>query len=65
VTVALSGPGVSLETTTDVYGDFEFEGLEKNTTYQISISANGYSARQIDCTTLKDVNLGEIVLEPK
>ncbi len=65
VTVSLAGDGVALETKTDLYGDFEFEGLKKNQTYRISIAADGYIARQIELTTRKDVNLGEIVLEPK
>ena len=65
VTVALSGGGLALETKTDAYGDFEFEGLSKNETYEIDIDAAGYAARKVRFTTLKDVNLGEIVLEPK
>ncbi len=65
VTVSLAGGGLTLETKTDLYGDFEFEGLQKNQTYQISIAADGYRARQIELTTRKDVNLGEIVLEPE
>ncbi len=65
VTVSLSGAGVNRETKTDHYGDFEFEDLEKNQQYEISIAADGYVARQVAFTTRKDVNLGEIVLEPK
>lgn len=65
IAVSLSGSGVNLETKTDLYGDFEFEGLEKNAQYQINIAADGYGAKQIEITTRKDVNLGEIVLEPK
>ena len=65
VTVSLSGVGVKRETKTDLYGDFEFEDLEKNQHYEISIAADGYAPRQVAFTTRKDVNLGEIVLEPK
>jgi Fe-S-cluster-containing dehydrogenase component len=64
VTVSLSGGGVDMETKTDLFGDFEFEGLAKNETYRLSISADGYAPKQVELTTLKDVNLGEIVLEP-
>ena len=64
VHVKLSGGGVHRETTTDIFGDFEFEGLAKNETYQLSVLADGYATKQIELTTLKDVNLGEIVLEP-
>lgn len=65
VKVTLSGDGVERETATDVFGDFEFEGLENNKAYQIRIAAEGYTAQEIQCTTRKDVNLGEIVLAPK
>jgi Fe-S-cluster-containing dehydrogenase component len=65
VSVTLSGEGVSLETRTDVFGDFEFEGLEKSRTYRIEIAAEGYAPRQIKVDTRTDVNLGEIVLKPK
>lgn len=65
VRVTLEGGGVKLETATDVFGDFEFEGLTKNQTYEVNITADGYSPRQLTLTTRKDVNLGEIVLEPK
>jgi len=65
VNVSLSGAGLDLETQTDIFGDFEFEGLEKKVNYQISISADGYLSKQVTFTTHKDVNLGEIVLAPK
>jgi nitrate reductase beta subunit len=65
VTVTLSGGGVNLKTETDLFGDFEFEGLAKNETYRLNVSADGYMGKQVELTTLKDVNLGEIVLEPK
>lgn len=66
VSVSLSGgDGVMLETQTDLFGDFEFEGLAKNEKYRIEIAAEGYIDRQIEVVTRKDVNLGEIVLEPE
>lgn len=65
VTVTLSGNGLELETATDIFGDFEFERLEKNKTYRIRIAAQGYLAREIECTTRRDINLGEIVLDLK
>jgi ferredoxin len=64
VTVSIFGGGVEMKTKTDLFGDFEFEGLAKNETYKVSIRADGYAAKQIVLTTRKDVNLGEIVLEP-
>jgi Fe-S-cluster-containing dehydrogenase component len=65
VSVALSDGGLALETKTDPYGDFEFEGLQNNQAYRIRIAAEGYIAREITLTTRKDINLGEIVLQPK
>ena len=63
--MTLDGGGGQQQTITDPFGDFEFEGLERNQKYQIAIAADGYVAKQIEVTTCKDVNLGEIVLEPK
>lgn len=65
VHVALSGDGVQMQTATDTYGDFEFEGLEKNTAVTITFSAEGYLSRTLACNTRKDVNLGEVVLQPE
>jgi Fe-S-cluster-containing dehydrogenase component len=65
VTVSISGGGETRETQTDAFGDFEFEGLDKNVEYQIDIATDGYAAKHISCMTRTDVNLGEIVLEPK
>jgi hypothetical protein len=65
VIVSLSGDGVDLETKTDLFGDFEFEGLARNETYRLRIDAEGYIALQLELKTSKDVNLGAVVLEPK
>jgi Fe-S-cluster-containing dehydrogenase component len=65
VTVTLSGDGVNRETATDIFGDFEFERLEKNKTFTLNVVAEGYASKEIECTTRTDINLGEIVLEPK
>ncbi|SHO43854.1 4Fe-4S dicluster domain-containing protein [Desulfopila aestuarii] len=65
VKVTLTGGGQNRESVTDIFGDFEFEGLDKNTTYTVAVAANGYAPWQTEFTTYKDVNLGEIVLERK
>jgi Fe-S-cluster-containing dehydrogenase component len=65
VKVTLSGGGRKLETVTDIFGDFEFEGLDKNEKYQVVVSADGYAENKVEFSTYKDVNLGEIVLEAK
>jgi Fe-S-cluster-containing dehydrogenase component len=63
VKVSLTGGGQKRETVTDLFGDFEFEGLGKNETYQVVVSVEGYSEKKVEFTTFKDVNLGELVLE--
>ncbi len=65
VAVKLTGGGLDLETATDIFGDFEIEGLAKNETYKVSIAADGYQTKELAFTTQIDVNLGEIVLDPK
>jgi Fe-S-cluster-containing dehydrogenase component len=65
VKVTLTGGGLNLETITDLFGDFEFEGLGKNETYTLVVAADGYAESTLEFTTFKDVNLGEIVLDPK
>ena len=64
IKVVLEGNGKKVETVSDVYGDFEFEGLPKNTTYKITVEEKGYVAKTIVVTTQTDVNLGEVILEP-
>ena len=64
VKVTLQGEGTKLETATDSYGDFEFEGLEKNKEFQLRVDLKGYASMIIDVDTQTDRDLGEIVLEP-
>lgn len=64
VAVVLEGDGEKMETVTDIFGDFEFEGLEPNSSYRLTVKQPGYVDREIAITMKKDVNLGEVVLEP-
>jgi Fe-S-cluster-containing dehydrogenase component len=63
ISVSLSGSGTEKTTVTDDFGEFEFEGLEKNASYKVTFAHAGYASRQIEVVTRTDVNLGEIVLE--
>ncbi len=54
--------GVISTTTTNVYGDFEFDGLDPDATYSVMIETNGYAAVEETVRTKIDVNLGEIEL---
>jgi Fe-S-cluster-containing dehydrogenase component len=65
VKVKLTGEGQDRETVTDIFGDFEFEGLDKNGTYVVSVEADGYEPVEIEFTMLSDINFGEIELDPK
>jgi Fe-S-cluster-containing dehydrogenase component len=64
VSVFIEGNGETRKVATDIFGDFEFEGLEANSTYRMIIKKEGYSDLEIPVTMKKDVNLGVIVLEP-
>jgi len=63
VAVVLEGGGVTLQTQTDSYGDFEFEGLEKDVFYVLRVQQEGYAPRTLEVFTRTDLNLGRIVLE--
>ncbi len=62
IKVVLEGEGVRAETTSDVFGQFEFEGLARNAAYRITVSHDGYVPQRSDVKTQTDVDLGEIVL---
>jgi Fe-S-cluster-containing dehydrogenase component len=62
VTVTLEGDGKTVATTTDGFGDFEFEGLPENTAFTVKIAAPGYAPKEIAVRTYKSINLGDIIL---
>jgi hypothetical protein len=62
--VELSGKGFNKTTTTNGFGDFEFEGLEANKTYSVSIAHSGYNGKKMKIETVTDVHIGEIHLVP-
>ncbi len=62
IDVVLKGDGKTLTMKTNGFGDFQFEGLEAATNYEVSIAAPGYKVASCQAKTLKDVYLGEIVL---
>ncbi|MCG8339503.1 MAG: oxidoreductase [Proteobacteria bacterium] len=47
---------------TDLYGDFEFDGLEKAYGYTVKIDHSGYASVTLDVDSKIDVHLGEIEL---
>jgi Fe-S-cluster-containing dehydrogenase component len=62
VKILLEGEGVHGETTSDVFGQFEFEGLAHRGSYTISVEHPGYVPQTIDVRTDTDVYLGEVRL---
>ena len=64
VSVSLNGDGITLQTKTDLFGDFEFDGLPKTGRCTLTVTAEGYSDVSLEVSTLKDTDLGEIVLSP-
>ncbi len=65
IKVTLTGGGQKLETKTDIFGDFEFEGLDNKQQYQVTVTADSYTEKTVEFTAYSDVNLGEILLEGK
>lgn len=56
----------TLQTMTNNYGDFEFDGLDAGSTYHLKIEAEGYYPVTIDDIHLKkDVSLGNVHLQKK
>ena len=62
VKVTLKGEGVEKVTETSAFGDFWFEGLEKNTAYTVELEAEGHEKMTFAARTLKDIDLGEIFM---
>lgn len=63
VTLKETGSGTTNSTTTNSFGDFEFEGLDSGKTYSLTIQASGYTTITQDSITPKtDTYLGDLVL---
>jgi Fe-S-cluster-containing dehydrogenase component len=63
VSITLEGDGLKRETKSDSYGDFEFEDLDKNMAFTVTVKLDGYAPRVFEINTHGDVNLGAVVLE--
>ncbi len=60
--VTLQGEGEKKSILTNNYGDFEFEGLQIDKEYTVSIEAPGYKSQKLVVKTSIDVYLGDIFL---
>jgi Fe-S-cluster-containing dehydrogenase component len=54
--------GIEATTTTDGFGDFEFDDLPTDISYVLTISTPGYQSREMTVTTAVDVYVGDIIL---
>ncbi|MGD9212278.1 MAG: carboxypeptidase regulatory-like domain-containing protein [Desulfobacteraceae bacterium] len=63
--VELQGENETRTTRTNMFGDFEFEGLEANQSFLLKISQPGYKEENLPCNTTADIHTGEIYLIPK
>jgi Fe-S-cluster-containing dehydrogenase component len=59
----LKGDGVSEETIADEFGDFWFDGLDKNLNLTLTVEADGYETITREVKTIIDCNAGELFLE--
>lgn len=64
VVITLEGDGTTRQVKSDSYGDFEFDGLDKNASYRVRVELVGYAPQVFEVTTHTDVDLGTVVLEP-
>ena len=62
INVTLAGSAGGQTTSTNGFGDFEFEGLPDNAVYTIRIQAPGYKEAIQSAKTSRDIYLGEIQL---
>lgn len=64
VLITAEADDAKFETRTDSYGDFDLDGLAKNTKYTVQIELAGYAPQFFEVVTNGDVDLGTVVLEP-
>jgi tetrathionate reductase subunit B len=62
VTVKDTATGTTTAGKSDNYGDFWFDGLDANKSYEVTISATGKTSKTISVTLTTDTNLGDIQL---
>jgi len=63
VTLTDEMTGISLETETDVFGDFQLSGFTAGRSYALSVSMGGYLSQTVSLRLKKDTTLKEIILK--
>lgn len=62
VSVTLAGDGGNRETSTNGFGDFEFEGLDKDQEFTLIFRLPGYQTQEVKVFTKIDKHIGDVVL---
>ncbi len=62
VNITLTGQGTEQTIETNIFGDFEFEGLEADQEFSVKIEHPGYAPRVFYVQTKRDVYVGEMIL---
>jgi Fe-S-cluster-containing dehydrogenase component len=65
VKVTLNDKKTKKTTRTDNFGDFEFEGLQSETEYSVTIEHREYVSEKFQVRTMRDIYMGDIVLTPE
>jgi len=63
VDVTLKANGTTKSYVTDAFGDFWFEGLDRNKEYKLEIEHSGFKKLSLKVCTKIDVNVGDLYLE--
>jgi Fe-S-cluster-containing dehydrogenase component len=63
--IELSNERGTIKTSTNGFGDFEFEGLELNQVFELRINVPGYVEEKLRCSTVADTHMGDIYLSPQ
>ena len=63
IPVTLTGGNESFTQQTDVFGDFEFEGLSSEIEYTLKVEHGGYVSKVMNIRPNRDVNVGIIALD--
>jgi hypothetical protein len=60
-----SKKGKSYQTTTNYFGDWEIDNLEKGETYDIIIEHSGFNTIKLTASTDSDKYVGESLMTPR
>ena len=62
ITLTNTSTNATLTATSNIFGDFWFDGLDAKTTFKVTVAYTGKTSQSITVTTNTDQNLGDIAL---